>query len=106
MMAGYRPHERQRITRDQFVASALAIVAAVLCLVFAAATVRVGVPLLERLLGKVSLVAPVMWILASTFLMRANAASPTERFSPRTLRLIALLFLLMGLGLMIAAALL
>jgi hypothetical protein len=105
-MAGYRPHERQSWTRENIAAGALAILAAVLCVLFAAATVQLGVPLLDRLHGKVSPVGPVMWILASTFLMRANAKNPDERYSPRTLRLVALLFFLLGVAMMILAAML
>jgi hypothetical protein len=105
-MTGYRSDERQPASRENIAAGILAIVAAVLCLLFAAATVRLGVPLLERLHGKLSPVAPVMWIMASTFLMRADANSPGERFSPKALRLFALIFFALGLGLMILVALL
>jgi hypothetical protein len=104
-MTGYRSRERQPLTREHVVASGLAILAAVLCVLFAAATVRLGVPLLERLHGKVSPVAPVMWVLASTFLMRANANGPAERFSPKRLRIFALVFFALGLLLMVVAAL-
>ena len=102
-MAGYRQRDSRSLNKVDALAGGLAMVASLLCLLFAASTVKL-VPPLFGVLGA-SPEAPVMWVLASTFLMRANGSNKEERLKPRTLRRLALAFFVLGAVLMIIPAL-
>lgn len=102
-MAGYRQQERRSLGKVEVVASGLAIVASMLCLLFAAVTAKLIAPIFG--IFSASPAAPAMWVLASTFLMRSSEANEHERLSPQTLRRLALGFFVLGAAMMVVSAL-
>jgi vacuolar-type H+-ATPase subunit I/STV1 len=97
-MSGYVPRERERLTREQWIAMVLAIVMGILMMFIALYASRVAMGWIGTI-GKIPPGAPVMFILGSTLLIQSGGkADEGEPVRPgaRFRRIYA--FILYGLG--------
>ena len=95
-MAGYIPHDREPMTRQQKVVTTCAAIAGVFMIIGLFAAGKGAPPFLKAFDFGLAPLGLVEWFMAWTFIVRARANRPEERFSPRALRVSALIFFLLG----------
>ena len=97
-MSGYIPRERERLSREQWIAMILAVIAAVIMLFIAVYASKV-VSGWVGVIGRIPPAAPLMFVLGSNLLIQTSQGThdrPVGKWIGRNRRLIAAFFYLFG----------